>query len=216
MAVSDSTNEVTVRRLYSVITGLWDKITTGFGNKADKVSNATNGHFAGLDANGNLTDSGSKASDFKTKQTAVQFNGSSTKTVKKIEQNENGVVSVEFENIYLNQWIPITCNPYDSSIELSIINAGVRNGFLNFNGTVRKLNGNFTTNAVNSIFTVEGIALMMDFRNYYGSAGLNSSTDLFPCAMAGLRGSNFFYIYPTKECNLFFFNGTVPVDFIVK
>jgi hypothetical protein len=35
-------------------------------NKADKVANATAGNFAGLDANGNLTDSGSKASDFAT------------------------------------------------------------------------------------------------------------------------------------------------------
>lgn len=34
--------------------------------KADKVAIATNGNFAGLDANGNLTDSGSKASDFLT------------------------------------------------------------------------------------------------------------------------------------------------------
>ena len=34
--------------------------------KADKVANATNGDFAGLDANGNLTDSGKKASDFAT------------------------------------------------------------------------------------------------------------------------------------------------------
>lgn len=33
------------------------------GGKADKVANATNGNFAGLDANGNLTDSGKKASD---------------------------------------------------------------------------------------------------------------------------------------------------------
>lgn len=33
-------------------------------NKADKVVSATSGNFAGLDANGNLTDSGSKASDF--------------------------------------------------------------------------------------------------------------------------------------------------------
>lgn len=32
--------------------------------KADKVSSATNGHFAGLDSNGNLTDSGKSASDF--------------------------------------------------------------------------------------------------------------------------------------------------------
>jgi hypothetical protein len=34
--------------------------------KSDKVSNATNGHFAGLDANGNLTDSGKSAADFAT------------------------------------------------------------------------------------------------------------------------------------------------------
>lgn len=32
--------------------------------KADKVNGATEGNFAGLDANGNLTDSGKKASDF--------------------------------------------------------------------------------------------------------------------------------------------------------
>ena len=32
--------------------------------KADKVSSATNGNFAGLNASGNLTDSGKKASDF--------------------------------------------------------------------------------------------------------------------------------------------------------
>lgn len=34
--------------------------------KADKVASATSGNFAGLDANGNLTDSGSKAADFAT------------------------------------------------------------------------------------------------------------------------------------------------------
>ena len=34
--------------------------------KADKVASATNGNFAGLDANGNLTDSGKKAADFAT------------------------------------------------------------------------------------------------------------------------------------------------------
>lgn len=34
------------------------------GSKADKVSGATNGNFAGLDANGNLTDSGNKDADY--------------------------------------------------------------------------------------------------------------------------------------------------------
>ena len=41
-------------------------VNTSLAKKADKVANATNGHFAGLDANGNLTDSGKKASDFVT------------------------------------------------------------------------------------------------------------------------------------------------------
>ena len=41
-------------------------INTALGTKADKVTSATSGNFAGLDANGNLTDSGSKASDFLT------------------------------------------------------------------------------------------------------------------------------------------------------
>ena len=40
-------------------------VASAGGIKADKVTNATNGNFAGLDSNGNLTDSGSKASDFK-------------------------------------------------------------------------------------------------------------------------------------------------------
>ena len=35
-----------------------------YSGKADKVSGATNGNFAGLDANGNLIDSGKKAADF--------------------------------------------------------------------------------------------------------------------------------------------------------
>lgn len=43
-------------------------LTTLLAAKADKVSGATNGNFAGLDANGNLTDSGKKASDFATAQ----------------------------------------------------------------------------------------------------------------------------------------------------
>ena len=34
--------------------------------KVDKVSNPTSGNFAGLDNNGNLTDSGKKAADFAT------------------------------------------------------------------------------------------------------------------------------------------------------
>lgn len=60
--------------------------------KADKVTSATSGNFAGLDANGNLTDSGSKASDFltssdisdkqnKTLDTAITVDGVQQTTV---------------------------------------------------------------------------------------------------------------------------------------
>lgn len=41
--------------------------------KADKVTGATNGNFAGLDTNGNLTDSGKKASDFVAAETGKRL-----------------------------------------------------------------------------------------------------------------------------------------------
>lgn len=43
-------------------------VYTELATKADKVTGATNGNFAGLDASGNLTDSGKKAADFATAQ----------------------------------------------------------------------------------------------------------------------------------------------------
>ena len=43
---------------------LLDNVDNLKNNKADKVTGAINGNFAGLDANGNLTDSGKKAADF--------------------------------------------------------------------------------------------------------------------------------------------------------
>lgn len=48
-----------------------DGATQDISGKADKVSNATNGNFAGLDSNGNLTDSGKKASDFLPSNTPI-------------------------------------------------------------------------------------------------------------------------------------------------
>ena len=42
------------------------ELETQFAAKADKVKGATKGNFAGLDENGNLTDSGKKAADFAT------------------------------------------------------------------------------------------------------------------------------------------------------
>ena len=70
-------------------------VETALGNKADKVSGATNNNFAALDASGNLKDSGKKASDF---QTALTFDNAPT------ENSNNPVKSnglyVANRNIY--------------------------------------------------------------------------------------------------------------------
>jgi hypothetical protein len=69
-------------------------------NYQTKVSGATAGNFAGLDSNGNLTDSGYKPGDFKTKQTAyTPTAGTSTgaagnQYVEQVTQNENGEITV--------------------------------------------------------------------------------------------------------------------------
>lgn len=46
-----------------------------YNKKADKVTSATVGNFAGLDSNGNLTDSGNKASDFITSHQTIKQDG---------------------------------------------------------------------------------------------------------------------------------------------
>ena len=49
---------------YATIEEAFTLLDDKFNTKADKVSGATDGNFASLDANGNLEDSGKKASDF--------------------------------------------------------------------------------------------------------------------------------------------------------
>ncbi len=51
---------------YSDFTVTFDEIDRLDENKADKVTGGTNGNFAGLDADGNLTDSGNKPADYYT------------------------------------------------------------------------------------------------------------------------------------------------------
>jgi len=71
-------------------------------NKADKVAPAAAGNFAGLDAEGNLIDSGSKASDFKTIQAAVaspSASGDAVAFIDSISQNANGVITATKKNV---------------------------------------------------------------------------------------------------------------------
>lgn len=69
-------------------------------SRANKVSGATNGNFAGLDSNGDLTDSGSKASDFATAAQGAKAD-SAIQTVKvngtALTPDSNNAVNVEFE-----------------------------------------------------------------------------------------------------------------------
>lgn len=70
--------------------------------KADKVANPTVGNFAGLDANGNLTDSGSKAADFKTVQAAVSdpsADGTGLEFIDSVSQNANGEVTLHKKGV---------------------------------------------------------------------------------------------------------------------
>jgi hypothetical protein len=79
--------------------------TKDIADKADKVTGAIAGNFAGLDADGNLVDSGKKSSHFaaidhvhngvyKTIQGAVEKTGAADKTLT-ISQNANGVIDAK-------------------------------------------------------------------------------------------------------------------------
>ena len=66
--MSETNNSLDMSKLTNLADAkvLYDDLRGRVEEKADKVANATNGNFAGLDANGNLVDSGKKASDFLT------------------------------------------------------------------------------------------------------------------------------------------------------
>ena len=71
---------------------------TALDDKADKVSGAVNGNFAGLDTNGNLTDSGSKSSDFESadatilKESEIIDHLASTSTTNPLSANQGKVL----------------------------------------------------------------------------------------------------------------------------
>lgn len=89
----------TIKSAIIRILGLYENVVISLENKADKVLGATTNHLAALDAEGNLTDSGSKVGDFKTKQNPKSLNGSKTKTITNLSQDANGDITATFENI---------------------------------------------------------------------------------------------------------------------
>ena len=105
MALPTSQHNVTVRKLSSTLNSYNTKVNTKLGSKTDKVSGATNGNFAGLDANGNLTDSGKKASNFATSAQGAKAD-SAIQGVKvegsAITPDSNKVVNVTKSGLGLN------------------------------------------------------------------------------------------------------------------
>ena len=95
--VSSGTYEIDIDGTAEYATHASGDLATELNSKADKVTGATNGHLAGLDASGNLTDSGVKPSDFKTKQEAVDdpaASGNSYAFIDTLSQDANGEVTV--------------------------------------------------------------------------------------------------------------------------
>ena len=66
------------------------KVSAAIGAKTDKVREATSGNFAGLDANGNLTDSGHKHSDYLTQHQDIS--GKQDKTDNSLDTTAKTVV----------------------------------------------------------------------------------------------------------------------------
>ena len=103
-SATDSDSE-TVAATSKAVKAVMDSVDGLSGKKADKVSNATAGNFAGLDSKGNLTDSGKKASDFKTKQAAVSdptVSGNTISFIDTISQDANGVITPTKKTVSLS------------------------------------------------------------------------------------------------------------------
>lgn len=105
MSITDGTGADSDKTTIQLKSGLSKQVLIAHQDitgKADKVSGATAGNFAGLDANGNLVDSGKKASDFqaagdyKTTQAPVAdptADGTGIEFIDSISQNANGEIT---------------------------------------------------------------------------------------------------------------------------
>ena len=94
-----------------------DDVKTGLNSLTDTVNNHTT-QIEQIQEDINGIDS--SLTDKKVKQTELAFNGSATKTVKKITQNANGELNVEFEDIDLPQEVPnVEIKSKDGSVNVT-------------------------------------------------------------------------------------------------
>lgn len=149
---------------------------TALDDKADKVSNATNGNFAGLDSNGNLTDSGKKASDF---QTALTFDNAPT------ENSNNPVKSnglyIANRNIYevMGRNGAKNKEPFDIDVAKALNTTGT------WTGNSYELNGITFTFADDGKVTVSGTASALCSITISGNYDLNGDYIITGCPSGG-------------------------------
>ncbi len=183
-AVSEADGKISVTRAAADVTPTANstKMLTSGGaktaldDKADKVSNATSGNFAGLDSNGNLTDSGKKASDF---QTALTFDDAPT------ENSNNPVKSngiyIANRNIYevMGKNGAKNKDPFDIDVAKALNTTGT------WTGNSYELNGITFAFADNGKVTVSGTASALCSINISGNYDLNGDYIITGCPSGG-------------------------------
>lgn len=106
----------------------------------------------------------------KDKQTAKTFNGAATKTVKKITQNANGEMTVEFEDIDLPAEVPnVEITSEDNSVQISgsidvQTNTKTFDLSVNVNGSLEY--GQFRATNVNTLAQLVKVKGNLDLNNY--------------------------------------------------
>ena len=127
--------------------------TVDISGKADKVTSATNGNFAGLDANGNLTDSGKKASDFMADGTVGVAKGGTGQTT--LASGEaligNGTSGVNTRAITNNTARTTTPTGSTNLVTMNSLINGMKN-YLNRDTAVDGTDTNYTTKMARAIY----------------------------------------------------------------
>ena len=123
------------------------KIATGIATKTDlnNLTEVVNNHTTEIgQIKEDVAGIESALSNKKDKQSANTFNGSSTKTVKNISQNDNGELTVEFEDIDLPKKVAVNLNqdftPEEKSTGRNNIGAASSEQVTKLNGAVSNLN----------------------------------------------------------------------------
>ena len=172
-----------------------DDVKTDLNNLTGKVDNHTT-QIEQIQEDINGIDS--SLAKKKDKQTELNFNGSATKTIKKITQYPNGELNVEFEDIDLPQSVPnVEITSEDSSVNITasvdaqtntktfdlsvnIEDAPTYGRFVANNGlTLTKTEGNMTLSSDGKIQLKKGKGYHFTIRgNYYNDTLYNDLRDI--------------------------------------